>query len=115
MRNLYFTILIALLIGACAQPVTPSRFMDAVVECSNKNADASLVANVTNCLTGAVAGGYMQCLNLLPYAVDEIVCVVAELSQKTAKAINSGIGDAYDEQILTNANAFLKANRISRK
>jgi hypothetical protein len=89
--------------------------MDAVVECSGKVADATLLANVTNCLTGAVAGGYMQCLNLLPFAVDEIVCVVAELSQKTAKAINSGIGDVYDEQILANANAFLKANKISRK
>ena len=115
MRRIYATLLILCIFGASCATVTPSRFVDAVVQCGERTVDAQLVANVTSCLTGAVAGGYVQCIEVLPWAVDEIICVVAELSQAKAKAINSGQADPQDATILANANAFLKANKVSRK
>ena len=116
MRNLFVSALLAILsCGACATNNTNGRFVNAIVDCSEKNADPQLVLNVTQCLGGAVAGGYAQCLELLPFAVDEIVCVVSELSQAKAKAINSGTANAQDSVVLSNANAWLKASKVSRK
>jgi hypothetical protein len=115
MRNLYFTILIALLIGACAQPITPTRFKDAIVECSQDKITPAVKADAIACLTGAVAGQWMQCLELLPYSVEMIVCTVAELSRDSAKAINDQSAYPVDHVILERANEFLKTNKISRK
>lgn len=114
MKRFLSLIVIACTLGACAT-TGGGRFINAVVECSEKTADAVLVANVTRCLTGVAAGGYVQCLELLPFAVDEIICVVQELSQAKAKAINAGTSTDGDAIILSNANEWLKANKISRK
>lgn len=108
-------LVLALTITSCAQPITPTRFKDAVVECSAEKTTPAVRADAIACLTGAVAGQWMQCLDLLPYSVGMIVCTVAELSRASSKAINDGSAAPADPVILERANEFLKKNNVSRK
>ena len=95
----------------------PGKFVNAVVECGEDavQKNPTIASNVRSCLLGVVAGGYSQCLAMLPFTIDEIVCVVSELSRGTAKAINGGDADPQLAVINRNANAWLRENNVSRK
>lgn len=114
MLKIFASLLLALTIVSCAQPITPTRFKDAVVECSEDKTTPAVRADAIACLTGAVSGQWTQCLDLLPYSVEMIVCTVAELSRASAKAINDGTAYPADPVILERANQFLRENKIAR-
>lgn len=95
----------------------PGRFVDVVVECGEDAVakNPTVAANVRTCLLGLTAGGYVQCISLLPFTVDEITCVVAELSRGAAKAVNTGDANPEEYTILRNANDWLKTNHVGIK
>lgn len=105
---------IAALANGCA---TTSKFANVVVECTEDTItnNPTIASNVRACLADATAGGYMACLNLLPFGVQDIICIVSELSRGTARAINGGDVDPVTATINANANEFLRTQNISRK
>lgn len=107
---------VAVLLHGCAT-TGPGRFVDVVVECGEDAVakNPTVAANVRTCLLGLTAGGYVQCISLLPFTVDEITCVIAELSRGASKAVNTGDANPEEYTILRNANDWLKTNHVGIK
>lgn len=113
---LFIVVFLAAVNCATIPPVTQGRFVDAVVSCHTGNDYSdTIVDNVRACLGGAMAGGYAQCLDLLPYAIDEVACVVMDLLNLRVAAVNSGDVQPGDMVVIANAKTWLKDNRISRE
>jgi hypothetical protein len=103
-------------VASCAH-TTPGQFKDAVVTCTMENSHNPQASSaVLNCLTNAVAGNYAACLAGLPqlghWTVDEIACVVRRLATESAQRINAGKAEPTDQQVLDDANQWLRDQGI---
>lgn len=95
----------------------PGRFVDVVVECGEDAVaeNPTVAANVRTCLLGITGGGYMQCISLLPFAIDQITCTIDAMSRGAARAVNTGDANPEEYTILRNANDWLKTNHVGIK
>jgi hypothetical protein len=98
--------------------VTPDQFLNATVDCAKVNPQASAaLASVETCLLGVVASNPAVCLSGLVtdihFAVDEVACVVAWISQQNQSKVS--LGTATDDELRARkaANDWLAAEHIS--
>jgi hypothetical protein len=106
-------------VGGCkTTPTTPDSFFGAVVSCTAQNShNAQAESAVGSCLVAAIGGDYGACLQGLVVAgywtVDEVACIVRGYATGAAARLNSETASGTDSAALANANAWLRANRIS--
>jgi len=113
------TLLLCLAIGGCkTSPVTPDQFLNATVDCAKVNPEASAaLASVETCLVGAIAQNPAVCLSGLVtdvhFAVDEIACLVAYISQQNQAKVAAGRYTDADLKARQAANGWLAQENIS--
>lgn len=94
--------------------VKPGRFVDAVVACASANPHRDTIrTEVLKCVGGVATGNYMLCLDVIPFAADEVLCTIRTLLNLKAAAINSGDATPEDAVIMERLNNYLKTNRVS--
>lgn len=102
----------------CANPNAPaSRYLEATVDCSKINPHSSAAyASLMTCVFGAVAGNPAACVagitNGTAFAIDEVTCVLAYVSQEQNKRVGAGDGDAKNFALRDEAANFLARNRV---
>jgi hypothetical protein len=123
LRDIIASIAIGILLGVpiaaangCAH-TTPGQFTNAVVTCTLDNtSNPQAGAAVLSCLTAAVAGNYSACLAGLvtagQWTVEEVACIVRNLSTQAAQKLNAGDKSGENQLILDNANQWLRDNSI---
>jgi hypothetical protein len=111
------TLTLCLVLSGCHN-VTPDQFLNATVDCTKTNPEASAeLGAVTTCLMGAVAQNPAVCLTGLitdgHFAVDEIACLVAYVAQQNQAKVATGRYTDDDLRARQAANDFLAKEHIS--
>jgi len=107
----------AMLGPAACHNVTPDQFLNATVDCSKVNPQTPAVLGaVESCLLGVVTRNPGACLAGLVtdklFAIGEVACVVAFLSQQADAKVASQSADTPDLVIRKEANNWLSQERI---
>ena len=111
------TLILCLTFGGCHN-VTPDQFLNATVDCTKTNPEASAeLGAVTTCLMGVVAQNPTVCLSGLitdgHFAVDEIACLVAYVAQQNQAKVASGATDTPTLKARQAANDWLSQEHVS--